>query len=69
MENYKRNIEPATYKGRGLIEMGKEVLEFQSALIYSRAEMNNVIKKTRHFIKSGAFLFVNIKFTFKSTYF
>lgn len=45
-ENYKRNIEPATYKGRGLIEMGKEVLEFQSALIYSRTEMNNVIKTT-----------------------
>ena len=44
--NYRRGLEPAQYKGRGLVAMGKEVLEFQSALINSRAEINTTIKST-----------------------
>lgn len=44
--NYVRGLEPASYKGRGLIEIGKDVLEFQSALIYSKNELNNIIKST-----------------------
>ena len=44
--NYKRGLEPAQYKGRGLVAMGQDVLEFQSALIYSRSEINNIIKST-----------------------
>ncbi len=44
--NYKRGLEPAQYKGRGLVALGKEVLEFQSALINERAEINTTIKST-----------------------
>ena len=44
--NYPRNLEPASFKGRGLIEIGKEVLEFQSAMIYTKNEVNNIIKST-----------------------
>ena len=44
--NYKRGLEPAQFKGRGLVALGKDVLEFQSALIYTRTELNNIIKST-----------------------
>jgi hypothetical protein len=44
--NYKRGLEPAQYKGRGLVSIGKEVLEFQSALINARSEINTTIKGT-----------------------
>ena len=43
---YKRGLEPAAFKGRGLIEMNKEVLEFQTASIYTRNEINKIIKDT-----------------------
>ena len=46
LANYPRNLEPAGFKGRGLIEYGKDVLEFQSALIYTRNELNLIIKNT-----------------------
>ena len=44
--NYKRGLEPAQYKGRGLVAIGKDVLEFQSALINTRSEINTTIKST-----------------------
>ncbi len=44
--NYKRGLEPAHFKGRGLVALGKEVLEFQSALINERSEINTTIKST-----------------------
>ena len=43
---YKRGIEPAQFKGRGLVELNEDVLEFQSALIFTRSEINNVIRST-----------------------
>lgn len=42
-----RRFEPAAYKGRGIIDMDKVACEFQSALIYTRNEINKIIKQTQ----------------------
>ena len=44
--SYRRGLIPASHKGRGLIEIDNEVLEFQTAAIAEKKELNARIKET-----------------------
>lgn len=49
--NYPRKLEPASHKGRGLVEMNKDVLEFQSAQIVDKKELNIKLKETANILE------------------
>lgn len=46
LSNRSRKLIPSYYKGRGLIEMKEATYEFQTALIYLRKEIPNLIRNT-----------------------
>ena len=46
VNNCPRKFVPANYKGRGLVEMDKEVYEFQAAKIYLKNEIPKIIRET-----------------------
>lgn len=46
LTNCPRKFTPANYKGRGLVEMNKEVYEFQTAKIYLKNETATIIRDT-----------------------